>query len=291
MTEIRELAEAFLVFNQQAEILHASHARLEAEVARLNEELSQKNKLLARRERLALLGEMAAGVAHEIRNPLGGIHLYADLLGRSLPGDGGGADLLDKLKGGIRHLNRIVEDLLLYTREIEIRPARCRLDHVLEEALAYARPDLEAAGIRLVRELSDPPPAIEADSSLLVRVVLNLVKNSIQASPPGAEVRVAAAGLPGGGARLEVADAGRGIDPAALEKIFHPFFTGRPGGTGLGLSICHRIVDAHGGAIDVESEVGIGSLFRVDLPPTPAPARSGTDRLSRRNAVREGTHA
>ncbi|MBI4615934.1 MAG: ATP-binding protein [Planctomycetes bacterium] len=269
MTEILkdDFPELFEAWNRQAEVLSDTNARLLSQVASLKAELAQKSRQLARKKRLALLGEMAAGVAHEIRNPLGGIQLYADLLGRSMPEGTPERDLLARLQGGIRHLDRIVGDLLLYTKDLEPALADCRLDQVVEEALSYARPALESAGATVERRFEQPPVRVPADPSLLCRVVLNLITNAAAAvEKDSGRIEVRVERTPAGDGRIAVADNGSGIAPEDLERIFHPFFSKRPGGTGLGLSICHRIVDAHRGAIDVESTPGKGTTVRFELP-------------------------
>jgi PAS domain S-box-containing protein len=216
---------------------------------------------------LRALGEMAATVAHEIRNPLGGIGGYAGLLARGIPPEDPKRKLVDKIIGGVSSLNKIVSNLLVYTRRTILQKQPVDMSVWLEGILAHAEIEIEKEGkdIRLERAFPAEPVRIEIDSERFQQILLNLLINSIQAIEGSGVIRVGLRMLDKRW-ELSIVDSGKGIAAENLEQIFTPFFTTKEQGTGLGLAIVKKIVDLHEGEISVESQVGVGTTFRIVLP-------------------------
>jgi len=216
---------------------------------------------------LRALGEMAATVAHEIRNPLGGIGGYAGLLARGIPPEDPKRKLVDKIIGGVSSLNKIVSNLLVYTRRTHLQKQTLDMAAWLEGILAHVGIEIEKEGkqIRLVRDFPATTLLAEIDPERFQQIMLNLLINAIQSIEGEGLIRL---GLRAMGNQLELTleDSGKGIEAANLEQIFTPFFTTKEQGTGLGLAIVKKIVDLHDGVISVESQVGKGTLFRIVLP-------------------------
>jgi signal transduction histidine kinase len=229
---------------------------------RMAEELAERQRRLVDQERMAAIGHLAAGVAHELNNPIGIIRGYLKTM---TPGDDPRtlAEELQILDEEAAQCQRIAEDLLAYARPLEVKHEPLELRAFLEETVRRFResPAARDATIRLDAEAC----ALRADPSRLRQVVLNLVLNAVQVSPPGAAVELRGR-RDDAGYLLEVTDDGPGIAEEDHGKIFEPFFTKRPGGSGLGLSVCQGIVRAHGGTIEVASHLGGGATFRVRLP-------------------------
>jgi len=224
-------------------------------------------------DRLAALGQMAATVAHEIRNPLGGIEGFAGLLERDLAERPKQREMARQILQGTRSLNRIVTCLLDFTRPVELKLRRTRLAEVAEAALTVVEQEMVAASRRvtIVRDYA-PDDTATMDPEQLYGVVLNLVRNAWQAVPEDGEIVVATA-RDEAAVVLTVRDTGCGMTDEVREQLFSPFFTTKETGTGLGLSIVRKIVLAHGGSIEVESAPGRGTVFHVTLPRRlPAPA-------------------
>ena len=272
-----ELLGVLVRYNEATERLRASHEALQREVGRLTAELEQKNRELERRERLALLGEMAAGVAHEIRNPLGGISLYADILAQDLGGEnsagnvrtgGEPAEIVGRIQGGIRILNRIVEDMLLFARDLRMDVQAQRLRDLVAGALDLAGHEVASSGLRVVLDETGLELAVAADGSLVTRALVNLILNAAQAGEGRAEasLRITAGRTAEGWARVVLEDSCGGIAAEDLGKIFNPFFTRREQGTGLGLAIVHRTIEAHGGRITAANNAVGGATFEFTLP-------------------------
>jgi signal transduction histidine kinase len=253
-------------YNQVTEKLKRSHETLFAEVQRLRDELDEKNKELQRRERLAALGEMAAGVAHEIRNPLGGIGLYASLLERDLADRPTQQDIARRITAGVQNLEAIIRDILAFAGDAEPRMTPAALGSVIETALEPARAKLDTMQIRL-----DVDPRVQdvnvcCDPAQIGRAISNLVFNGIDAVGRGGCIWIRLAGSREDSVSVAVEDNGPGIDPAVLPRIFNPFFTTKDRGTGLGLSIVHGTVEAHGGRVSAGARVGGGASFVLTLP-------------------------
>ncbi|HEX5773485.1 MAG TPA: ATP-binding protein [Geomobilimonas sp.] len=225
---------------------------------------------LRRAERLSALGELSAVLAHEIRNPLGSIRGTAEILRDDYrPGDRK-YEFLEILFKETDRLNRVVEDFLGLARPVAAERETCDLVSELREVQSLLAGEAASRGVRLRLELADLPP-VRGDREKLRQVFLNLALNGIQATDRGGSLTIRSALFPvpeGAPARIELsfADTGAGIAPEQLARIFEPFFTTKEGGTGLGLAIAQKIVESHGGTIDVTSEVGKGTTFTVRLP-------------------------
>ena len=271
-----DLAELMSSFNEITRRLEATHEVLRGEVHRLTEELGEANARLRRSERLAELGEMAAGIAHEIRNPLGSISLYSEMLAEDLSGLDATepAVTAQKIGSSVRRLDAIVRDVLDFARDLAVHPEVIDTDDLIESAIESPR--FEGAG----RAASDVVVCIEpgaesvrADRSLGMQALLNIVENARQATAliaggAGARPAIEVFARPCrvrtspdqmvAGVAVGVRDHGPGLDAEVLERMFNPFFTTRETGTGLGLAIVHRIVDAHGGSVVVRNNTESG---------------------------------
>jgi len=235
-------------------------------------ELRAMEERVERSERLADLGAVAAGLAHELRNPLASMMGSVELLRQSAGMAGDDLRLTGIVLREAGRLDELVTQFLAFARPAEPRRLPTDLAAVASETLAVFAHDPTAASVELHSRLQ-PAPAL-ADPDQLRQVLWNLLRNAAQAvASPGAGgrgVRVATRVEPGGAAVLSVEDDGPGIAPADLERLFLPFFSTKRHGTGLGLATVHRIVDAHGGTVGAESEAGAGARFTVRLPPPPA---------------------
>lgn len=246
------------------------------------EDLSQIRELEARarqRDRLSALGEMAATVAHEIRNPLGGIEGFAALLARDVPEEDPRRRLVDKVLLGTRSLNRVVTDLLLFTRPIRYHMQLVDLCELLENTWVFTGATAEAAGIHLECAYETAPVTVRGDAEQLRRAFLNIILNGVQAMPAGGTLRLGLAyrslteedlgpletHLQREWVEVQIHDTGPGIPADTLDKIFNPFFTTKEKGTGLGLAIALKIIEGHSGWIHAASD-SAGTTFSIYLP-------------------------
>jgi len=225
---------------------------------------------MSRAEHLATLGEMATGLAHEIRNPLAGIAGVIEIIGRDLPPTSPAREMVKDVRLEINQINRILTDLLETARPHPPRMMRSNLNTTVEHAVMLARQQVLSQPIKIELEQAPDLADVEHDSDQIHQMVLNLLLNAVQAIDGHGTVRVVI-GLKDDCASVTVTDTGRGIPEQQLTQIFRPFYTTRGNGTGLGLSLVRRILDEHHGRINVTSEVGKGSTFEVLLPFT-APA-------------------
>jgi signal transduction histidine kinase len=231
---------------------------------------------MTRRERLASLGDMAAALAHEIKNPLNAVSMGLQRLRAEFQPAGGEeyGRFLDLMQAEVRRLNAIVEQFLSLARPLPLKLEHLRVDELLQELAALVEADAKAADVRVNLSVPANLPPVVADRDHLKQVMLNLILNGFQAMPEGGTLTLEA-GRGRDGLTLAVADTGQGIPAEALPRVFDPYFTTKAKGLGLGLAIARRIVEDHGGKIEVESRPGRGSRFRVILPPeTPAPVRA-----------------
>lgn len=265
----RELGAIIEAYNQVTEQLKASHELLGREVSRLRLELEGKNRELRRRERLVALGELAAGVAHEIRNPLGGIRLFASLLARDLKDLPDSLRVVNKIVQGVGSLESIVNGILDFARPPEPEPRRVQLDVVVREAIELAAERIERSDAKITVGDELAGVMLVTDGRLLQRALLNLLLNAIDAAGHGdhpGEVAFALGEVDEQYALLIVSDNGPGIPVELLDRIFNPFFTTKDSGTGLGLAIVHQIVESLGGSIRASNRAEGGAVFAMRLP-------------------------
>ncbi len=222
---------------------------------------------LRRAENLASLTTLAAGVAHEIKNPLGAISIHVQLMKKLLKhnGDPQLVKYLGIVDEEIDRLNRIVLDFLFAVRPMEIMPINGDINGLIIELADLMRAEIESSGISL-KVLSSPPlPLIPFDRRLLKQAILNLIQNSEAATPKGGTMSIGASSV-NEEIHIQVSDTGSGIAEEHLGKIFEPYFTTKQNGTGLGLTLTYKIIKEHGGDISVASRVNQGTTFTISLP-------------------------
>ena len=242
------------------------------ELAEANRHLEEAEAQVRRADRLAALGQLTAGLAHELRNPLGTLKTSAELLERKVAGDNEIArEMAGYITQEVDRINSLITRFLDFARPRNLRLEKTSLHAMLDQAID--RFDREksgaAASVTVFKNYSPDVPPVNIEMELMEHVITNLLSNAAQASPAGALVTVKtrlADTEEGPKAEVAVIDRGSGIDPKHLENIFNPFFTTKASGVGLGLSIVSKIVDEHGGQITVESTPGEGSVFHVYLP-------------------------
>jgi PAS domain S-box-containing protein len=218
-------------------------------------------------ERLAALGRITAGVAHEVKNPLNSMRLWLENLKESLPAemDTNAMQAVQVLDKEIDRLDAVVKRFLDFTRPMEVRLEATQLADILREVVEVAQPQLRKSKVEVAQLLPIDVPEVYVDRALLKQAVLNLVLNAVEAMPSGGKLQLMLSRR-GEMAEISVGDTGKGIPPENKQKIFQLFFTTRPGGSGIGLASTFRIVQLHNGSIDFTSEVGRGTTFRIELP-------------------------
>ncbi len=239
------------------------------------EQLEERERL---RDRLAALGEMAAAIAHEVKNPLAGIEVMAGLLKRQLADSPDAQSILGDIIKEAKMANAIVLEILDFVRPIRLQVEKILLADVIRDAVSMAESQVPAGRVRVDVDCPEHVPPINGDPHQLRQIFTNLLTNAFEALAGQGQVAIAAAlltedGIAGGEpqgpmVQVEVTDNGPGIPADVVDRIFSPFFTTKPQGSGLGLAIVRKIVDAHDGRIDVGSVGGGGTRFRVTLPIT-----------------------
>jgi two-component system sensor histidine kinase HydH len=232
-----------------------------------NRNLRRAEASLRRSERLAALGQLTAGLAHELRNPLGTIKASAELLEKPVTQSNPAVmqELTGYITSEVDRTNSLISRFLDFARPLRLHAKAADLCETVSQTIAQMRPRAEARDIRLETAIPEYPVEFSFDSDLLAIALTNLIHNAIEASSPGSVVLVAVEPR-GGGIHLSVSDQGTGIASEHLESIFNPFFTTRTDGTGLGLAIVTKIVDEHNGKITVQSTPGAGTTFDLFLP-------------------------
>jgi signal transduction histidine kinase len=263
---IEELGQIIRAYSEVTEKLQQSHGQLQRTVQSLRNELSEKNRQLQRRERLAALGEMAAGMAHEIRNPLGGIQLYASMLAKDVSAQPASLQLVHKISAGVKRLESLVSQVLNFTREIEAHRVEMNLADLVDQSIELVFDRMHSRAVQCRTE-GPRPMMVLADPMLLGQCLMNLLLNSAEAiEGAGAiDIRWELTDAKQRSFKLTVCDTGPGIPAGAIEKIFNPFFTTKEVGTGLGLAIVHRIIEAHDGVISVSNPPAGGAMFEIRI--------------------------
>jgi len=262
----RELGAIIDAYNKVTEQLREAHEQLSQEVIRLREELEGKNRQLQRRERLAALGELAAGVAHEIRNPLGGIMLFASLLAQDVKDRPKALEVVHKIMRGVGSLESIVTDILEFGRPSSAEPKRISLGTLVQETVELASPQIERFSVRVdvLPELADVE--LMTDPAMLQRALLNLLINAVEAASLNKQegrVRIQCGPSDDENVSIVIEDNGPGIPADLIDRVFNPFFTTRDEGTGLGLSIVHQVAETLGGGVTADSGEDGGAVFTL----------------------------
>ena len=235
------------------------------------ESLAAARARLAQSEKLAALGQLAATVAHEVRNPLAVMRSAAQTLSEAPPAADEATQASAFIIAEIDRLANVVNSLLAFARPLQLDARPVRVADLLDRALLLGRDELEAKRLHVERRTSADLPAVHADPDLLSQVLLGLLANAAEAVPPGGAIAIEAASGDGV-VHLSVADSGPGVPVALRARIFEPFFTTRPRGTGLGLAIARQIIEAHGGRIEAGEANGGGARFTITLPAAPGAA-------------------
>jgi PAS domain S-box-containing protein len=230
---------------------------------RAEQNLRAADEQLHEQATLVKLGEMAAVVAHEVRNPLAGVRGAIQVIGRRLPPEGKDVAVIGEITARLDALDELMKDLLLFARPPQVRPVRVDLTALARETAALVSQDPTARDVRF--EVDGSAQAVCADPQLLRIVLLNLFLNAAHAMHSKGTVRTAVA-VGNRTCQIAVADSGPGIPPDIRDRIFTPFFTTKARGTGLGLSTAKRLVESHQGHISVECPAGGGTIFRIELP-------------------------
>jgi signal transduction histidine kinase len=258
----------------------SSHYYLEQTVERrtadLLAEMEERKRLEQAKlqaERLAVVGSMAAQVAHEIRNPLGSIFLNLDLIGQELHvvsnsnshSAGECQELLREMRSQVLRIRQVLQEYLRFARMPKSERAAVSLKGFLEEKLNFVQPLLDRKHVHLKSSLDPNLPSVRVDSEQLWEVFLNLIRNAVEAMPDGGKLTVSSQ-RNGSEAVVSISDSGRGMTEEETRNLFIPFFTTKSDGTGLGLAYAQRVINEHGGKIDCATAPGRGSTFSVQLP-------------------------
>ncbi|MGE3402950.1 MAG: nitrogen regulation protein NR(II) [Vicinamibacterales bacterium] len=234
------------------------------------EQLEERERL---RDRLAAVGQMAAAIAHEVKNPLAGIEVNAGLLRRKIPDAPDAQAMLTGIISDAKMANAIVQEVLDFVRPIRLQVDRTSIADAAHAAVQHAESKMARGDVTVDVDVPGDVPPIQADGYQLTQLLTNLLINAYEAMEGAGRIAIAAraAALDAGGdprpaVRIEVRDSGPGMPADLVERVFEPFFTTKPQGSGLGLAIVRKIVDAHDGSIDLQTAPGAGTVIRVTLP-------------------------
>ena len=273
--EIQDRNEELRTFNEELEAaneeLRATEEELRAsneEMEAANEELRETQEQLVRSEKLAAIGQLAGGVGHELRNPLGAIKNAVYYVKRKLEKSGLAKsepkvmDFLEIVDEEIDSSSKIISDLLSFSRVGRPATSMTRIESVIDDAIAHT-PIQE--GVELSKEIAADLPGVEIDTDQIRQVLINIMTNAVQAMPEGGNLTIGAQ-KKDNSLEIKVVDTGQGIPEENIGKIFDPLFTMKAKGIGLGLAVCKSIIDRHEGNIEVESGLGKGTTFNIKLP-------------------------
>jgi two-component system sensor histidine kinase HydH len=248
------------IVNEENQVLgHVLILRDLGEVRRLQDEIR-------RQEKLAALGGLAAGVAHEIRNPLSSIKGLATYFAGKFVEGSEDRHVAQVMTQEVDRLNRVISELLEFARPTDVKPHAVDVNELIRHSLKLVQQDTAAKGIEVVQQLDHHLCRAEIDPDRVSQCLLNLYLNAFDAMPEGGRMTVSSAMDEDQKILIAVTDTGGGIEAADMEKVFNPYFTTKPKGTGLGLPIIHKIIEAHGGRVQVDSTPGRGTRFELILP-------------------------
>ena len=245
--------------------LLASQSAIAIENATLHRDEVEARERLRQSEKLAALGKLSAGLAHELRNPLNTVSMLLYAMVREMPLNGQLAVDLQVMQGELQRMSLLIEQFLEFARPRPPHFQRERLDEIMEETLLLIGPEARTRGVMIYKEWETRLPSVWVDGTQIKQVYLNLLLNALQAMPQGGKLMVRLH-TSGGSLLTAIADEGEGIQPEVRANLFQPFFTTKQGGTGLGLSISQRIIEGHNGRLRLLSRPGAGTTAIVRLP-------------------------
>jgi signal transduction histidine kinase len=271
--EDKELADLVHAFNHMSARLEDRRAENQRLIAELEARVQQKTREVLRADRLATLGGIAAGFAHEIGNSLNVIRGYSAVASRELPGESPVKADVEAIRREVTRAAGLIERFLVFARARTVHPLAQPIEPILREAIEVVGPAAAQANVERAVEIEDGLPEVLADAELLRQAFLNLSVNAVQAmGERGGGKLTARARRDGDGVAVEFQDTGPGLEKDTAAHVFEPFFTTKANGTGLGLAIVRQAAEAHGGTVEVESAPGRGATFRVRLPAAGAAA-------------------
>jgi signal transduction histidine kinase len=240
--------------------------QMEEKIQKTTADLRKTEAQLIRSEKLAALGQLAAGIAHEIRNPLTSINILIHSLTENLPSGNAQWEDLKVIEEEIHRINEIVDQFLRFAKPAPPLLEKAEVIPIFEETLQLLRPQIERLQISVQKDFQSLPP-ITIDKEQMKQVILNLLMNAIQAMPEGGRLKlIGQVSEDNHWIQFSIKDSGIGIPPEDMDKLFDPFFSTKEGGIGLGLSIAHRIIDQHHGKIEATSNPQKGTIFTLYLP-------------------------
>jgi signal transduction histidine kinase len=273
--EIGDLARAFAGMTDRLRLSRTEMVRLNAELGAKVAQLEQTQSQLVQSEKLASLGEMAAGVAHGLRNPLSSLRASAQLVLRH-PNSPAAGEQLQAIVDEVDRLDRRITHLLAFSRPAPFRPGLERVESLVQAVLPAFAERLRLQEVILDLAIDSTLPEVPVDPMKLEQALLELIGNALDAMPEGGRLRISANPAPDAdhraGVAVSVTDTGMGIPANTLREVGRPFFTTRPEGTGLGLATARRFIEQHGGRVQLESEVGVGTRVTIWLPLDPTPS-------------------
>ncbi len=265
--EDKELADLVRAFNHMSARLEERRTENQRLIAELEARVAQKTRQVLRADRLATLGGIAAGFAHEIGNSLNVIRGYSSVAARELAAEAPIRGDIEAIRREVARAAALIERFLVFARARTVNPRAQPIEPVLREAIEVVGPAAADARVERSVEIEDGLPSVVADAELLRQAFLNLCVNAVQAMQDRGGGRLTVrARRDGDGVAVEFQDTGPGMDEETRAHVFEPFFTTKAGGTGLGLAIVRQAAEAHGGTVDVEGALGGGATFRIRLP-------------------------
>ncbi len=253
--------------NEEIEMMEAFSTQTSLAISRalIYRDISLKDRQIMQSEKMASLGELAAGIAHEIRNPLAIISGSAETMKKQ--GDKETKEeMVNYIMEETDRINAMITNFLDYAKPKEPQFVRCNIVEVVEKSIRLISPQAKTHNVEVVREFPQKARYIEADPELIQHAFMNIELNALEAMGQGGVLRINVIHNQGGRVLVKFSDTGKGISPEISRKVFNPFFTTKEGGTGLGLSIAHTIVESHGGVITNVAHGGGGTTFSITLP-------------------------
>ncbi|MFK4998504.1 ATP-binding protein [Bacillus sp. N9] len=229
-------------------------------------ELKEKTNQIKQLDKLGAVGQLAAGIAHEIRNPLTSVKGFVQLLSEET-----NSKYSQIITSEIERIEFIMNEFLVLAKpQQEMRLKSEKINNIVKDVISFMNPEALLHNVEIVKEFNEAPPVF-CESKQIKQVIINMIKNAIEAMPIGGTIHIKTATLPNGYAAIEIIDEGIGIAKERLKRLREPFYSNKEKGTGLGVMICYKIIEDHGGTIQFTSKEGLGTKVQIFLPPATVP--------------------